>query len=458
MTSLDDVADCLHRTVKLAIDTGEATTVEEAERIFAGYRLQILVGPEVADSVVLQAAVLTAVNCAARTFLGGVTVLGGAGPLRLALPPFNDLAGAIEALGGRAVLATNPALPTLVIGNAPIGALEPLAVRAIVAGWSGGVVPASGPLLLDESGTFTPAGVLAGALAVSEVFQRLRGGNPMACRRAIGINLWRPEQDWRSGEKGPGLERLPSSIWLVGMGNLGQAYLWTLGFLPYGNQAAELVLQDLDVLARSNLSTSLLTTPAILGLRKTRAMADWAEERGFKTAIIERSFNPDFRVCSREPAVALIGVDNALTRQVIEDVGFERVIEAGLGRGPQDFLGIDVHTFPASKPAREVWHETIAADIEIAQPAYRAMLERTGDRCGTVRLAGRSIGAPFVGAVAASLVIAELLRLVMGRDRYEVISCHLRDLGGRTVVRGESWAMCNPGSLPADALALAGAL
>ncbi len=150
MTNLDDVADRLHRTVKLAIDTGEAETVEEAERIFAGYRLQIVVGPEVADSVVLQAAVLTAVNCAARTLLGGVTVVGGAGPLRLALPPFNNLAAAIEALGGRAALATDPALPTLVIGNAPIGALEPLAVRATVAGWSGGVVPASGPLRLDE--------------------------------------------------------------------------------------------------------------------------------------------------------------------------------------------------------------------------------------------------------------------------------------------------------------------
>jgi hypothetical protein len=238
-----------------------------------------------------------------------------------------------------------------------------------------------------------------------------------------------------------------SSIWLVGMGNLGQAYLWTLGLLPYGKEAAELVLQDLDVLARSNLSTSLLTTPAILGLRKTRAMANWAEARGFKTAIIERSFNPDFRVGSREPAVALIGVDNALARQAIEDVGFDRVIEAGLGRGPQDFLGTDVHTFPASKPAREFWHETEVADVEIAQPAYRAMLERTGDRCGTVRLAGRSIGAPFVGAVAASLVIAELLRLVMGRDRYEVISCHLRDLSGRAVIKGQPWAMFNPGSL-----------
>lgn len=42
MTNLDDVADRLHRTVKLAIDTGEAATVEEAERIFAGYRLQFL--------------------------------------------------------------------------------------------------------------------------------------------------------------------------------------------------------------------------------------------------------------------------------------------------------------------------------------------------------------------------------------------------------------------------------
>jgi hypothetical protein len=45
----------------------------------------------------------------------------------------------------------------------------------------------------------------------------------------------------------------------------------------------------------------------------------------------------------REPSVALIGVDNELARQAVEDVGFGRVIEAGLGRGPQDFLGIDLH-------------------------------------------------------------------------------------------------------------------
>jgi hypothetical protein len=177
-------------------------------------------------------------------------------------------------------------------------------------------------------------------------------------------------------------------------------------------------------------------------------MAVWAEGRGFRTAIVERNFAPDFRVDSREPCVVFIGVDNALARQAIEDVGFARIIEAGLGRGPQDFLGINLHTFPASTPARMIWADTDPADAQITQPAYRTMLEQSGDRCGTVRLAGRSIGAPFVGAVAAALAVAELLRLVMGAHHYELVSCHLRDLASRTVVRGAPWAAYNPGSIP----------
>ena len=41
--------------------------------------------------------------------------------------------------------------------------------------------------------------------------------------------------------------------------------------------------------------------------------------------------------------------------EAIEDTGFERVIEAGLGEGPQYFLGIDLHTFPAARDARTIW-------------------------------------------------------------------------------------------------------
>lgn len=449
MSELEAMSEGLNRLVKIALDTGEASTIEEAERIFAGYRMQIAVGADVADSAVLQAALLTAANCGARAFLGGVTVAGAGGELAVSIPGFARLEDALMTFGVRTVDRISPDLPTLVIGDVGDVDVGPCAVRATFADWCGGIVPATSGLRLAETGTFTPAGVLAGALGVTELFQVARGGMPIACCRAIGLDLWDLHRNWLRGGSAPSLDRLPSEIWIVGMGNLGQAYLWTLGLLPYGDNAARLILQDTDVVALSNLSTSMLTTRDMVGRKKTRAMGDWAEARGFATSIIERDFAPNFAITQREPSVALIGVDNALARQAVEAVGFGRVIEAGLGRGPQDFLGIDLHTFPASKPAREVWPQTGPADADITLPAYRAMLERSGDRCGTVRLAGRSIGAPFVGSVAAALAVSELMRLLLGGRSYELVSCHLRDLSGLTAVPAPSLQAFNPGGMAA---------
>ena len=36
------------------------------------------------------------------------------------------------------------------------------------------------------------------------------------------------------------------------------------------------------------------------------------------------------------------------------------------------------------------------------------------DRCGVTLLAGKAVGAPFVGTLAATLVLAEVLRLLHG--------------------------------------------
>lgn len=451
MSELEAMSEGLNRLVKIALDTGEASSLEEAEHIFAGYRMQIAVGRDVADSAVLQAIVLTAANCGARAFLGGVSVVGARGHLAVSIPGLSRIEDALTVLGARTADRVHPDLPTLVIGNVSGADVEPLALRATFADWCGGVVPAARGLRLAETGTFTPAGVLAGAIGVAEIFQRVRGGTPMACRRAVGLDLWDLHRDWLGGGSAPSPERLPSEIWLVGMGNLGQAYLWTLGLLPYERNTARLVLQDTDVVALSNLSTSMLTTRTMMGRRKTRAMVEWAEARGFDASIVEREFAPNFAIAPREPSVALIGVDNALARQAVEDVGFGRVIEAGLGRGLQDFLGIDLHTFPASRPAREVWPQTGASDADITLPAYRTMLERSGDRCGTVRLAGRSIGAPFVGSAAAALAVSELVRLCIGGKSYELISCHLRDLRDFIAVGALESQAFNPGSVAAAA-------
>jgi hypothetical protein len=445
--------DQLHRLVKLALDTGEAVTLEEAEQLFASYRLAIDVGRDVANSPTLQAAVLTAVNAGRRAFLGGVEV---AGPLEVALRvPWGrcrTLAEAIHDLHGRLVPNLEVDVPRVVVGdNDPDLPIAGFAVRATFDGWSGGVSPLSTGGRLPERHEFVPAGILAGAVAVSEAFQFVRGGNAAAGRRDVGLSLWLPDPEvsWLDGERGPTMDRLPSRVWVIGLGHLGQAFLWALGLLPYAQPAdVQLVLQDYDTLVEANESTSLLTTQALVGEKKARAMARWCEARGFRTTIVERLFAPDFRVAPDEPSVAVCGVDNALARAALGEVGFGRVIEAGLGSGTLEYLAFQVHTFPAGRSARARWAGKVAVPTEglVQRPAYRALADAGVDECGLTTLAGRTVGAPFVGAATAAIMVAELLRMVMGEHRYEVVDGSLRSLEHRMTVRAGVEAPFNPGS------------
>ena len=449
--------DHLHRHLKLALDTGEVASLEEAQRLFRSYRLGIVVGSGVAQSATLQAAVLTAVNTGRRSFLGGVCVEGTLDvPLLVTWGRCRTLGEAIVDLQG-VVTDCAPGVPRVVIGGdfiPPVGA--EFAVRATFNGWCGGVAPLDHGLRLPERQECVPAGVLAGALGVSEAFQFIRGDNAVAGRRDVGLSLWQPDKDisWlTAGEPGPALERLPASAWLIGLGHLGQAFLWTLGLLPYRSpEEVSLVLQDFDELVEANDSTSLLTTRAELGMKKTRAMALWCETRGFRTSIVERLFAGDFRIAGDEPRVALCGVDNALARADLEDVGFDRIIEAGLGAGTQEYLAFQVHTFPAQRPARHRWgsQERQPDDDAVAdQPAYRTLAKDGLDECGLTTLAGRTVGASFVGAVTAAVVIAELIRIGLGGPRYEVVDGSLRSLDLRQAVMCADGAPFNPGTTAA---------
>lgn len=451
-------SDTLHRLVKLALDTGEAATLEEAERLFAGYRLAIEAGPDIAETATGQAALLTAVNTARRCFLGGVQVAGPMdAKLRVPWRKCRTLGEAVLDLQGTIVEHPTPGIPRTVMGDARCADLGPFAVRATWRGWSGGAVPLDG-CRLEERAEFTPAGVLAGAIAVAEAFQHVRGDNPLAGRRDVGLSLWRPEREvpWLEAEPGPRVAYLPAKLWLVGLGHLGQAYLWTLGFLPYANPAdVDFVLQDVDELSEANDSTSPLTHLAIVGEKKTRAMARWAEERGFHAAIVERVFAKNFRVGDQEPRVAVCGVDNALARAALEDVGFDRIVEAGLGKGAREYLAFQLHTFPATRSAHQLWDRRSQAESEAAtlldQPAYRALAVDGIDECGLTQLAGRSVGASFVGMSAAAVVVAELIRGAMGAHRYEALDASLRSLEHRlAVLTKPDETPFNPGITPAQ--------
>ena len=450
-TDCTAIADSLNRLVKLAMDTGEVESLEEAEKLFMGYRLGVSVGDDVGHSQTHQAALLTIVNSARRCLLGGIEVEGIAGMgLLVPVPPYRSLEEAVGGLGGRVVRLVDPDVPLVVVGNAKAKNRHQFAIRVTFEGWSAGVLPLDNDdIRLGESCEFTPAGVLAGALAVTEAFQFLRGNQPIAGRRAVGLSLWRPEMPWwEDAASGPVIEKLPTALWLIGLGNLGQAFLWTLGMLPYAvPNDVQLFLQDDDFLALSNDSTSLLTNSELLGTRKTRAMASWAEQRGFKTTIIERQFKSDFRVHDNEPSFALCGVDNELARSALEDVGFVKMIEAGLGGGPDDFLGFRTHVFPGGRKAKDVWKPVESNRVvRTDRPAYEKLAASGLDQCGLTQLAGRTVGAPFVGAIAAAIVIGEAIRVVNGAHGYDLIDGHLRDLKQLTVVDAVDGAPVNPGS------------
>lgn len=444
-------ADTLHRAVKMALDTGEVKTVEEAYDLFQTYRLGVALGPEVGSSAAHQAALLTIVNTGRRAMLGGVFIAGKTDvPLLVTVPGATSLKEAIHFLGGQVVEKLPASLPTLTLGSVnEVGGGHACALAVTFRDWRGGVIPVDEQQELDTEEAIIPAAILAGALGVSEVFQHLRG-NPMAGRREVGMSLWSPDSiEWQSAPPGPLNIVLPSSLWLVGLGHLGQAYLWVLGLLPYKKpDDVMLVLQDFDTLQKSNDSTSLLTNAGLIGSLKTRAMADWAKSRGFRTRLVERRFPGGIQIANDEPRVALGGVDNPQARAAYEDAGFDWVVEAGLGNGPVEYLAIRLHTFPASTTARSKWGSSSSNSTSTVRdkPAYEQLSVGGMEECGLVQLASRSVGVPFVGAVTATLVIAEVLRQLNGGSSIEIIDMSLRDVALRDVVpSSNNLANFNPG-------------
>ncbi|MGF6757493.1 hypothetical protein [Paraburkholderia sp. GAS42] len=423
--------ETLDRTIKQLVDSGEAS-IEEAYAIFAGYRLVIEIDAEHLEREDGQIALVTLVSLASRVFHGGVYVEGcEAKPLLLPLPLGATIGDAIAACGGRTDEAPTDA-PRIRIGSA-CARRVPFHIRVVFDGWRGGIVPADFADTLSDAArppAMPLAPVLAASFAVAEAFEHVRAKNPTVGHFPAGMSLWTPhERNWLTATDGsPVLSILPEKLWLIGLGHVGQAYLWCLGLLPYEPSAPlQLVLQDTDAIGPSTPSTSILSSPSMVGHRKTREMATWAERRGFRTAIIERLFDAGFRVASTDPSVALCGLDNIPGRRALDKVGFGLVIEAGLGSRHDDFRSLRVHTLPGRRTADEIWKDAPATDEEHVPDEYKR-LKAAGvlDQCGMTTLAGKAVGAAFVGCGAAAIAISELLRFLHGGGLSESIDLDLR--------------------------------
>lgn len=436
---LEDIHENLHRTTKLFIDSGEASSIEEADNILSKYRIAVTIDETSALNATHQATLLTIINIGKRSFLGGVYIQGLLDtPLLCPMPLGNSLKEAVIALGGNIVDELPSEAPHISIGSSSDFIRKGFSIKTTFDGWRAGIMPSSSKSILKERIDFAPAGILAGALAVNEAFMHLRGNMAEAGFRTVGMSLWEPGKvdNWmQPSADEPKSVCLPTKIWLIGLGHLGQAYLWTIGMLPYPEPAeVDLVLQDIDRITQSTLSTSILSQPDMIRHMKTRAMATWAEKRGFNAKIQERYFDETLRRRDDEPAIALCGLDNALGRQALEDVGFKFIVEAGLGNGANDFSKLRLHTFPNSKKARDIWEAAEAGVLDVKeQPGYKALSSAGITQCGLTLLAEKAVGAPFVGTVAATLAISEIIRFIEDGQINSLIDIDLKSLRHRTV-------------------------
>lgn len=172
---------------------------------------------------------------------------------------------------------------------------------------------------------------------------------------------------------------------------------------------------------------------------KTRLAATALDGLGFTTRITERAFDEHARRAGDEPRIAIAGFDSPAPRQLLEQAGFSYVVDAGLGSSADDYLGIHVRTFPASRSARDVFNVAVnAPDMSMLdKPAYRAEVDaaRNADttlteeaaKCGILEVAGISVGAAFVGCLASTFALSEVLRmLIADGPRNEAIDVTLR--------------------------------
>jgi hypothetical protein len=450
------------RISKLLIDRDQLDAGDVLSRR-RGFTVTLLCGADVGQSYVLQLAVLTAANIAARCFPGAVRA--ALSPTLAASPlllwPWRKLtfgAALTEVLGTEAIIPADKSGSdggSLVFGSGPE---VQSALRVTFDGWVAKVGPVSQVPRLPEREYCSLAGVMAAAIGVSELFLAFAGISIEAARRPLGLSLWRPDLDIADpAALGERVAYLPGKLWVLGLGHLGNAYLWSLGTLPYVTpNGVEFSLMDFDKVEAANIETGVIFRAGDKG-RKTLVCGRWLDELEFSTRLVDRRFDSTFRRQTVgpedwEPGLALCGFDSNPARRDLATAQFLRVVDCGLGGSAENFDTISFHTLPNLRKPEELWPDLSPEDQQrVKEEQERAARDNRGysklgkDECGRIELAGKPVAVPFVGVAASCLAVAEVLRIAHGGPAFTDMRLSLG-------IPTRRWARFD-GEYPAEAVA-----
>jgi hypothetical protein len=143
-----------------------------------------------------------------------------------------------------------------------------------------------------------------------------------------------------------------------------------------------------------------------------------------------------FKRTKEEPVIALSGFDDNSARQWLSEAGFSAIFDSGLGGEAHNFDTIAFHTWPNPRATSDIW--PLESEDELAarearkkkQAANNAAYQTLdSDECGRLLLAGNSVAVPFVGAIAACVVLAEMLKTINGGPTFSDIKLRSCSLG-----------------------------
>lgn len=397
--------DTLNRTMKLAMDEGMVGSYEEAQVLFNSFRLRISVEAGFTAVPAAEAAVLTLLNAAPKTFLGGVELVG---PLEeictQAWFAGIKLGEVAQQFGVTTATSGVESMPTIFVGDCLLSENN---FCLSISMQQEGFILSPERVSIGTIKSPVESGVAAAGAALNEAFQHIYRKAPLAGQREI---RW----------------KLPSAIqktsicpmWLIGLGHLGQAFLWTAALAGDNCLPREIRLSDYDTVSLSSLSTCLLVRAKDIGRKKVDVVAEQLEVLGVRVQRDYERLDLDASFVRSAQALAIVAVDNIMLRRSLDRLHAAQVLEAGIGDGADAFTRVQVHAFPGPRKARDIWGgDDIRAtrSVDISKPAYQDLLVKSGDECGTTLVAGRSVATPFVGAFAGAV----LSRLAMNSLDYD---------------------------------------
>lgn len=425
--------DLQHKNrVAIAIAEKHNLEIDDAIDRMESASVWLISNESIKSSRTLQVSFLTAVNIAKRVFLGGVKCVFPNDVPNLLDFGNKDFSKLVERFGGTLSVNDLPGKSQIKILFG-IECFDNNCIESVASGWRGGLnFYGQERIVLGEVNSQIFLGSIAAAsLACYKAFSKIYKLQEEGIDLNLGISLWNLNSgdDWaKMDNDGPTKIYLPRNLWILGLGHLGQAYIWSMGLMGVKSpDSITFLLQDYQTIDKENIGPQVLSSSKYFGYPKTRPCISYLEDFGFKTRIVEKPFQKEDleNEWVQDFKFLLNGVDNIPTRKAINKEFLDLFIDAATNGRLSLFDSFTMRNVKfTNKEPDELWPSNGDKE-EIFHPNLFQKNEKKRI-CG--KLTNYNIATPFVGLFGSTIVIAELLRALNKGRRYSIVSLQMRDV------------------------------